>query len=119
MRLLSGAIALCFLTACGGGGSDSPVVEPTPVIAEPQSYEKLLELMSDASPTKDSSFYLLPDSDDYDNIPQDPLNPLTDAKVEVGKLIYHDPAFATEGVAVRTKTWSCASLTTMRQVGVS
>ena len=48
MRLLSGAIALCFLTACGGGGSDSPVVEPTPVIAEPQSYEKLLELMSGA-----------------------------------------------------------------------
>ena len=48
-----------------------------------------------SSPTKSKDFYLLPDSDDHDNIPQDPLNPLTDAKVEVGKLIYHDPAFAT------------------------
>jgi len=109
MRLFGGVVLLSMLTACGGGGSDSPVVEPTPVIAEPQPYETLLELMSDASPTKDSSFYRLPDSDDYDNIPQDPLNPLTDAKVEVGKLIYHDPAFATEGVALRAKTWSCAS----------
>jgi cytochrome c peroxidase len=37
------------------------------------------------------------------------MNPLTQAKVDAGKLIYHDPAFATEGVALRAKTWSCAT----------
>jgi cytochrome c peroxidase len=101
---------LLSLSACGGGSTgDSAFIEPLPVVEAPKPYEKLLELMSEASPTNDPNFYLLPDSDDLESIPQDPLNPLTQAKVDVGKLIYHDPAFATEGVALRAKTWSCAS----------
>ena len=101
---------LFFLSACGGGSTDdSAFVEPLPILEAPKPYEKLLELMSEASPTNDPNFYLLPDSDDLESMPQDPLNPLTQAKVDVGKLIYHDPAFATEGVALRAKTWSCAS----------
>ena len=106
----SSLFLLFCLSACGGGGTDdSAFVEPLPIVLAPQPFEKLLELMSEASPTNDPNFYLLPDSDDLESIPQDPLNPLTQAKVDVGKLIYHDPAFATEGVALRAKTWSCAS----------
>ena len=37
------------------------------------------------------------------------MNPITTEKVEIGKLIFHDPAFATEGIALRERTWSCAS----------
>jgi len=106
----SSLFLLFFLSACGGGNTgDSAFVEPLPIVVAPQPFEKLLELMSEASPTNDPDFYLLPDSDDLESIPQDPLNPLTQAKVDVGKLIFHDPAFATEGVALRAKTWSCAS----------
>lgn len=97
------------LMGCGGGGSNEPLSENPIVETPPPDTTTLESLMVASSPTKSKDFYLLPDSDDYDSIPQDPLNPLTDAKVEVGKLIYHDPAFATEGVALRAKTWSCAS----------
>ena len=106
----SSLFLLFCLSACGGGSpDDSAFAEPLPIVVAPQPFERLLELMSEASPTNDPNFYLLPDSDDLESIPQDPLNPLTQAKVDVGKLIYHDPAFATEGVALRAKTWSCAS----------
>ena len=106
-------IFCCFtlafgLVGCGGGGGD-PLVQDYFVETPPPDTTTLESLMVASSPTKYKDFYLLPDSDDYDNIPQDPLNPLTGAKVEVGKLIYHDPAFATEGIALRAKTWSCAS----------
>lgn len=52
----------------------------------------LKDLLIASSPTQSKDFYLLPDSDDFNNIPQDPLNPLTQAKVDAGKLIFHDPA---------------------------
>lgn len=53
---------------------------------------------------------VLPDNNDFANIPQDPSNPLTREKVLLGKLLYHDTAFATRGTdPERTQTWSCAS----------
>lgn len=96
------------LIGCGGGGSNEPLSQ-NPIVGTPPDTTTLTDLMISASLTKSKDFYLLPDSDDFDNIPQDPLNPLTQAKVDVGKFIYHDPAFATEGIALRAKTWSCAS----------
>ena len=36
------------------------------------------------------NFFVLPESDDYASIPQDPLNPLTSYKVELGKLLFHE-----------------------------
>jgi cytochrome c peroxidase len=33
---------------------------------------------------------ILPESDHYDSIPQDPRNPLNAAKVELGKLLFHE-----------------------------
>lgn len=96
------------LVGCGGGGSDEPSLQDPLVVTTPNT-STLTDLMISVSPTKSKDFYLLPDSDDFANIPQDPMNPLTQAKVDAGKLIYHDPAFATEGVALRAKTWSCAT----------
>ena len=96
------------LVGCGGGGSNEPHLED-PSVETPPDARTLADLVISASPTNSKDFYLLPDSDDFANIPQDSMNPLTQAKVDVGKLIYHDPAFATEGVALRAKTWSCAT----------
>ena len=96
------------LVGCGGGGSDEPSLQDPLVVTIPNT-STLTDLMISVSPTKSKDFYLLPDSDDFANIPQDPMNPITQAKVDAGKLIYHDPAFATEGVALRAWTWSCAT----------
>jgi cytochrome c peroxidase len=53
---------------------------------------------------------MLPQSDDFKRIPQDPKNPITMAKVELGKLLFHDP-----GLSINPKfemfneTYSCAT----------
>ena len=47
---------------------------------------------------------------DYASIPQDPNNPITAEKVQLGKLLYHDTAFGTESTdPERAKTYSCAT----------
>ena len=98
---------ILVLVSCGGGDGTEMLQDDSAVT--PPDTTNLVLKMEAASPTKSKDFYLLPDSDDYENIPQDPMNQLTADKVAVGKFIYHDPAFATEGVALRAKTWSCAT----------
>ena len=102
MKFLCSSLLALALVGCGDGSS-SPVVKETIAVTPPDTSGLVLK-METASPTKSTDFYLLPDSDDFANIPQDPMNPITADKVAVGKLIYHDPAFATEGVALRAKT---------------
>lgn len=97
------------ITGCSGGGDGQGETVLEPVVETAPDGSVLEDLLTASSPTQSKDFYLLPDSDDFNNIPQDPLNPLTQAKVDAGKLIFHDPAFATEGVALRAKTWSCAT----------
>ena len=55
-------------------------------------------------------FFKLPSSDDYGSIPQDPNNPITREKVELGQLLFHESAFSTEGeFPITVETYSCAS----------
>lgn len=55
-------------------------------------------------------YYKLPNSGDFSSIPQDPNNPITPEKVELGKFLFHETAFATAGEFPITKfTYSCAS----------
>ena len=96
-------------TGCSGGDVGRGETDPEPVVETAPDTGVLVDLLTASSPTQSKDFYLLPESDDFNNIPQDRLNPLTQAKVDAGKLIFHDPAFATEGVALRAKTWSCAT----------
>lgn len=54
--------------------------------------------------------YMMPKSFDLAAIPQDPKNPLTPQKVELGKKIYHDTGFNVENVKPQgALTISCAS----------
>jgi len=56
------------------------------------------------------SSFRMPLSDQYNQIPQDPNNPITVAKVELGKLLFHEPGFGTVGeFAEMEQTFSCAS----------
>ena len=70
----------------------------------------LRNYLADASETGDADYYILPSSNDLANIPQDPKNPLTRAKVELGRQIFYDTGLAMDAVkASGIGTYSCAS----------
>lgn len=64
-----------------------------------------------ADPNSDGmKFYILPDGSDLSEIPQDPLNPLTEAKVELGKMLFFETGLATNAKnASGMGTYSCGS----------
>ena len=54
--------------------------------------------------------FILPSSDDFNQIPQDPKNPLTSEKVLLGKLLFHDPVLSQNAIHITGKgTYSCAT----------
>lgn len=54
--------------------------------------------------------FLMPDEDDYDNIPQDTNNPITAEKVLLGQMLYHETTQATAGHSdTLSEQWSCAA----------
>ena len=94
-------LALCVVFSCS---EDEYVAIDADL--DIQLEEKLLFL----SEGKDLSFFILPDSDDFSNIPQDPLNPITREKVVLGQLLFHETA--TGGIPKIDEmkgTYSCAS----------
>ncbi|WP_378186489.1 cytochrome-c peroxidase [Aquimarina sp. W85] len=57
-----------------------------------------------------ASFFMLPESNQFNAIPQDPLNPITAEKVELGKLLFHETATGgSPKLATNLFTYSCAS----------
>lgn len=63
-----------------------------------------------ASNGQGQAFFQLPESDDYASIPQDPLNPITKAKVDLGEMLYHETGLAlAPKMDVGKGTFSCAS----------
>ena len=104
MRIQLSWMLLLALSACGTDTNNNlPVSSPTEpppsqsrydgsglnehVIA---SYQALETLMADAAMDNTVTYYALPLSNDYDNIPSDPQNPITKEKVALGKLIFHE-----------------------------
>lgn len=72
--------------------------------------QQLKRLISSASPEGNYTSYILPTQEELDQIPQDPRNPLTEVKVELGKMLFYDTGLArgaryAEGIG----TYSCAS----------
>ena len=80
----------------------------------PEPYEsldsQLDEALLDASNNQGRAYFQLPTDGDLGAIPQDPKNPLTPAKVELGKLLFHETALGTNPRIANGKgTYSCAS----------
>ena len=72
--------------------------------------EELSELISSASNGVGPSYFMLPASNDYASIPQDPNNPITYEKVVLGKLLFHETALGTTPKMPNgIQTYSCAS----------
>lgn len=54
--------------------------------------------------------FVLPESDDFTSIPQDDANPISAAKVELGRLLFHEPALSQGALRAEFRgTYSCAT----------
>lgn len=70
----------------------------------------LLIVLDQLGGVNERAFFMLPEGDELSDIPQDPLNPLTSAKVELGKLLFHDRGLAQNPKFSENRgTYSCAS----------
>lgn len=89
-----------LLSACGGSH----------VSSDTNPEDQALRLAIQARTGAEPSALVLPDSDDYANIPQDPNNEITAAKVALGQLLYHETALSTKpNNAANAGTYACAS----------
>lgn len=71
---------------------------------------ELESLLLNTSSGKGKVSYILPQSNDYANIPQDPKNPLSADKVALGKLLFHETAIGLDSKKyISVQTYSCAS----------
>ncbi|MEM1322073.1 MAG: cytochrome c peroxidase [Bacteroidota bacterium] len=55
---------------------------------------KLTSALKAASKTGSIDYFVLPESNDFTNIPADPKNPLSTAKVELGKMLFFETGIA-------------------------
>ncbi|MDT0558207.1 cytochrome c peroxidase [Ichthyenterobacterium sp. W332] len=63
-----------------------------------------------ASNNQGKSFFMLPESDNYIEIPQDINNPITPQKVELGQLLFHETGLGKNPMLDEgMETYSCAS----------
>ncbi|HLU95152.1 MAG TPA: cytochrome c peroxidase, partial [Membranihabitans sp.] len=63
-----------------------------------------------AAPNNDLNYWILADSRDFENIPQDPKNPLTPAKVELGNFLFFETGLALNPkYEIGKETFSCSS----------
>ncbi|MBK8563315.1 MAG: hypothetical protein IPN76_08195 [Saprospiraceae bacterium] len=76
------------------------------------SLDKDLEAALNASsPSGEISHYIMPESDDYANLPnQDAKNPVTEAKVELGRMLFFETGIGVHPkYAISKETYSCSS----------
>ncbi len=92
-------LSIIFLSSCQKEGSNESLQD-----------NELENLLIATSNGQGRSYYELPESTNYDMIPQDPKNPITKEKVALGKLLFHET-----GIALNPKNpvsmgnYSCAS----------
>ncbi|MEZ5056806.1 MAG: cytochrome c peroxidase [Saprospiraceae bacterium] len=71
---------------------------------------ELKSLLRSTSPTGSEDYYILPHSTDLEAIPQDPKNPLTWQKAELGKMLFFETGIALDAVYPSSMgTYSCGS----------
>lgn len=70
----------------------------------------LASSLTRASKTSDLEHFILPDSDNFDAIPQDSHNPLTSEKVKLGRMLFYETGLALSPAKEAGKnTYSCSS----------
>ncbi|WP_205663332.1 cytochrome-c peroxidase [Alteromonas facilis] len=103
-------LSVLFLTGCLDNGPTPTTSTPPPPPPPPTASELLQDAIHAVSDGQGLDAFILPESSDLASIPQDPNNPLTEEKVLLGQMLFHETAIATKGVhGDMTGTWSCAS----------
>lgn len=101
MKKLLPLIYIVFALSCTTNDENT---KPTTIDSE------LEAILNSASKGKGKTAFLLPNSTDFAKIPQDPKNPITPDKVELGKLLFHETALGRDSKkTVGYETYSCAS----------
>lgn len=71
---------------------------------------QLEKLLQGASDGKGTSYFILPDANNFSQIPQDPNNPLSTEKIELGRLLFHETCIGRNPNKIESiETYSCAS----------
>ena len=104
---LKGGIAMLAAVIALSGCKKDPG-EPIASIPPTDYDANLLAAIEAAGGTSE---FTMPMSTDYASIPQDPTNPMNTAKVQLGKLLFHETAIANNPKLEEngTGTYSCAS----------
>lgn len=101
-KFLGAMIIVLSFTACQQDNTTS--VGMSDVDAE------LLAIIEDAGGVDGAEHFMLPQSHDFDKIPQDPNNPLSNVKVELGKKLFYETGLAINPNRPEGEgTYSCAS----------
>ncbi len=85
--------------------------EQEPIVSEEEFLDiRLRAAVKNAANGKGLDYFTFPAETDYASIPQDPRNPITTEKVELGQMLYHETGLAIHAVkGVGIGTYSCAS----------
>jgi len=107
----------CTISDCLEAGCGSTTIRPNELSTVPGDKE-ILEDSLRASLIAQSGgvgleAFILPDSDDFASIPQDPQNPITSEKVAIGQMFFHDNRFALDGLSDQSPSWSCSTCHTL------
>lgn len=114
---LFAAFPLVLLAACGGdstypapGSTDLADSETTTTVTTVRSSETDQKLKVAIDSVTDYDELKLPVDGDYDALPLNASNPISDLQVELGRQIFHDTLFAVDSrEASRAGSYSCAS----------
>jgi cytochrome c peroxidase len=97
-RLTCVVLALAFLSAC----TEDTLTNPLDI--------QLKRRLRNISPTGSIAHYMLPSETDYQNIPQDPANPLNRQKVALGRMLFYETGIARHANdSTNNNTYSCSS----------
>lgn len=115
--LRAALVLLPLLAGCDRAAPPDALIgpgTPAPSVREPGVRDDLdralARVLEESSPTGRLDFFRLPDPRWLELIPQDPRNPLTPAKVRLGRRLFHETALGTDNVLpMGRETYSCAS----------
>lgn len=102
--------ATCIFSITVTGCSDQSGTGTSNNIAVPALQGELRTLLREQGGGLGSDAFIIPDSDDFSAIPHDSNNLLTREKVALGQFLFHDTAFALNGISPdEAGSWSCAT----------
>ena len=105
VRIIAALLAVTLVAACSVRDDDSANGSVSNAMLSNQ-----LKIQIETATGQSITALRIPDSTEWDLVPQDPNNPVTAKKVKLGQLLYHDTAFSTAGFSSdQSGSWSCAT----------